>query len=79
MSKYLKSCKTEKTWFPLTQKFKHTGGIMGEKSGSRSKINSIPLYELCLKITTYSIYHHASPRHQVFLLRMRVECPNFKL
>ena len=54
---YLKRCKTEKTWFPL----KHIGGIMGEETGSRYKFNSIPFYQLCLKITTYSINHHASP------------------
>ena len=47
-------------------------GIMGEETGSRSKFDSIPSYELCLKITTYSIY-------EVSLLRMRVGCPNFKL
>ena len=48
------------------------GGIIGEETGSRSKFDSIPFYELCLKITTYNIY-------QVSLLRMRVECPNSKL
>ena len=45
---------------------------MGKKTGARSKFNSIPFYELCLKITSYSIY-------EVFLLHMRVECLNFKL
>ena len=46
-----------------------TGGIMAEETDSRSNFNSIPFYQLCLKITTHSIY-------EVFLLRMRVECPN---
>ena len=49
-----------------------TGGIMVEESDSRSNFISIPFYQLCLKITTHSIY-------EVFLLRMRVECPNFKI
>ena len=48
------------------------GGIIGEETGSRSKFDSIPFYKFCLKITTYNIY-------KVSLLRMRVECPNFKL
>ena len=34
---------------------------MVEKAGCRSKFSLIPFYELCLKITTYSIYRHASP------------------
>ena len=45
---------------------------MGEETGSKSKLNLIHFYELCLKITIYSI-------NEVFLLRMWVECPNFKL
>ena len=45
---------------------------MGEETGFRSKFDSKPFYELYLKITIYSIY-------EVSLLRMRVECPNFKL
>ena len=38
---------------------------MGEDTGSRSKFNLIPFYELCLKITTYSIYRHASPNFSI--------------
>ena len=81
---YLKSCKIEKTWFALvnTQALL-TGGIMGEETGTRSKFNLISfnlfqssvmnwVNELCLKITTYSIY-------EIFLLCMYEECPNFKL
>ena len=49
-----------------------TSGIMGKEIDSRSKFDSIPFYELCLKITTYSIF-------KVFLLRIRVKFPNFKL
>ena len=49
-----------------------TGRIMEEETGSTSKFNSIPFYEICLKITIYSI-------NEVDLLHMRVECPNFKL
>ena len=45
---------------------------MGEETGSKSKLSLIHFDELCLKITTYSI-------NEVFLLRMCVECPNFKL
>ena len=41
---------------------------MGQETGSRSTFNSTPIYEIYLKITTYSIY-------EVCLLRMRVECP----
>ena len=46
--------------------------LMVEETGSGSKFNSIPFYELYLQITTYSIF-------EVFLLGMRVKCPNFKL
>ena len=49
-----------------------TGGIMGEETGSRSKFNSAPFYETCLKITTYSI-------NQISLSRVREEYPNFKV
>ena len=53
---------------------------MGEETSSSSKFYSIPFYELCLKFSTYSIYHHVSlSYHQVFLLDMRVECPNLNL
>ena len=45
---------------------------MGGETGSRSKFNSIPFYELFLKSTTSSI-------NDVLLLRTCVECPNFKL
>ena len=45
---------------------------MGEETGSRSKFDLIPFMNLCLRITTYSVYED-------FLLRMRVECPNYKL
>ena len=38
---------------------------MGEDTGSRSKFNLIPFYELCLKITTFSIYRHASPNFSI--------------
>ena len=46
--------------------------IMEGNTGSRSKFDSIPFHKLCLKVTIYSIY-------EVSLLRMRVECRNFKL
>ena len=36
---YLKSCKTEKTWFSLSQRFNRTSGNMGEETGSRSRFN----------------------------------------
>ena len=49
-----------------------TGGFMGEETGSRSKFNSVPFYEICLKITTYSI-------NEIFLLRVQEEYPNFKV
>ena len=49
-----------------------TRGIIGEETASSSNFNSIPFYELCLKITSYRI-------NEVFLLRMREEYPNFKL
>ena len=50
-----------------------TGEIMGEETGSRFKFNLIlSLYESCFKITTYGIF-------KVILLRMRIECPIFKL
>ena len=49
-----------------------TDGIMGEETGSRSKFNSVPFYEICLKITTYSI-------NEIFLSRVREEYPNFKV
>ena len=48
------------------------GEIMGEETGSRSKFDLIPFHKLYFKITTYSII-------EVFLLLMRVKCPNFKL
>ena len=48
------------------------GEIMGEETGSRSKFDLIPFYKLYFKVTTYSII-------EVFLLRMCVKCPNFKL
>ena len=41
-----------------------TGERMGEKTGFRSNLNSISFHELCLQITTYTIY-------KVFLLHMR--------
>ena len=44
---------------------------MGEETGFRSKFDLAPFYEHFLKFTAYSIY-------EVSLLRMRVECPNFK-
>ena len=43
-----------------------TRGIIGEETASSSNFNSVPFYELCLKITSYSI-------NEVFLLRMREE------
>ena len=45
--------------------------IMGDETGTRSNFNSVRFYELCLKFTTYDI-------NEVFLLRMRVWCPNIK-
>ena len=45
---------------------------MEEVTGSGSKFDSKPFYELCLKITIYNIF-------EASLLRMRVELPNFKL
>ena len=44
---------------------------MGEETGFRSKFDLAPFYEHFLKFTAYTIY-------EVSLLRMRVECPNFK-
>ena len=44
---------------------------MGEETGFKSKFDLAPFYEHFLKFTAYSTY-------EVSLLRMRVECPNFK-
>ena len=44
---------------------------MGEETGSRSKFNSIRFCELCLKITTISIYHHTSTSyHKVITMKV---------
>ena len=68
---------TTPKWFKKRQNWKNlvatliniqallTGENMGEENGSKSKFNSIPFYELCLKINTCSV-------NEVFLMRMRV-------